>query len=85
MKTFPIWEPEQSSVSKNIVSLFKKHQTELQKQLSDANDLFNNKIVISSPANKNVVYSLELAFEIILNHEKHHLEQAKEILKEIKN
>jgi uncharacterized damage-inducible protein DinB len=84
MKTFSIWEPTQSSVGNDIISRFKKHQTELQKQLSDANELLTNRIVISSPANKNVVYSLEMAFDIILTHEQRHLEQAKEILRELK-
>lgn len=80
MKTFSIWEPRQSSVGNDIISRFKKHQTELQKQLSDANELLTNRIVISSPANKNVVYSLEMAFDIIVTHEQRHLEQAKEVL-----
>lgn len=84
MKTFSIWEPRQSSIENDIISRFKKHQTELQKQLSDANELLTNRIVISSPANKNVVYSLEMAFDIIVTHEQRHLEQAKEILRELK-
>lgn len=83
MRTFSIWEPSQSSVGNDIVSRFKKHQFELQKQLSDANELLNNRIVISSPANKNVVYGLEMAFDIIVTHEQRHLEQAKEILREL--
>ena len=84
MKTFSIWEPRQSSVGNDIISRFKKHQTELQKQLSDANKLLTNRIVISSPANKNIVYSLEMAFDIIVTHEQRHLEQAREILRKLK-
>ena len=84
MKTFPIWEPDQNSIAKDILSRFKKHQSELQKQVGEANELFNHRIVISSPANKNVVYSLEMAFDIIVTHEQRHLEQAKEILRELK-
>jgi uncharacterized damage-inducible protein DinB len=84
MKTFSIWEPGQPSVGKDIVSRFKKHQSELQKQVNEANELLNNRIVISSPANKNVVYSLEMALDIIVTHEQRHLEQAKEILRELK-
>ena len=84
MKTFSIWEPGQSSAGNDIVSRFKKHQSELQKQLNDAKELLNNRIVISSPANKNVVYRLEMAFDIIITHEQRHLEQAKEILRELK-
>jgi hypothetical protein len=36
--------------------------------------------VISSPANKYIVYKLETAFDIIVAHEERHLEQAKEVL-----
>jgi hypothetical protein len=84
MKTFPIWEPGQNSVRNDIVYQFKKHQTELQTQINEANELLNNRIVISSPASRIVVYRLEIAFDIIVTHEKRHLEQAKEILRELK-
>jgi hypothetical protein len=36
--------------------------------------------IISSPANKIIVYKLEIAFDIIVAHEKRHLEQAREVL-----
>ena len=44
-----------------------------------------NGVVISSPANKNIVYKLEVAFDIIVSHEQRHLEQAREVLQLIKN
>ena len=84
MKTFSIWEPGQSRVGIDIISRFKKHQSELQKQINEANELLTNLIVISSPASKIVVYRLEIAFDIVVNHEQRHLEQAKEILRELK-
>ncbi len=84
MKTFPIWEPSQNSVRNDIVHQFKKHQTELQTQINEANELLNNQIVISSPASRIVVYRLEIAFDIIVTHEKRHLEQAKEIPRALK-
>ena len=37
-------------------------------------------VVISSPANKNIVYKLETALDIITTHEKRHFEQARRIL-----
>ncbi|MCB0537873.1 MAG: DinB family protein [Lewinellaceae bacterium] len=84
MKTFSIWEPGQSRVGIDIISRFKKHQSELQKQINEAKELLTNRIVISSPASKIVVYRLEIAFDIVVNHEQRHLEQAKEILRELK-
>ena len=84
MKTFSIWEPGQSRLGIDIISRFKKHQSELQKQINEAKELLTNRIVISSPASKIVVYRLEIAFDIVVNHEQRHLEQAKEILRELK-
>jgi hypothetical protein len=43
-----------------------------------------NGTIISSPANKNIEYKLETAFDIIVAHEKRHLEQAREVLKNFK-
>ena len=80
MKTFPIWEPSNSQVKSDIILLFKNHQTELQQNIEDAKELLKNDVVISSPANRNIVYKLETAFDIIVTHEQRHLEQAREIL-----
>ncbi len=84
MKTFPIWEPSSSEVKGDILLRFKNHQTELQQKIEDAKELIKREVVISSPANSNIVYKLETAFDIIVSHEKRHLEQAKEVLNIIK-
>lgn len=81
MKTFPIWQPSMSIVSDLVVDRFIQHQDELKRQMEEATALLNKGIVISSPANKNIVYTLETAFDIIIAHEKRHLEQALELLK----
>ncbi len=72
MKTFPIWQPQASTISGNIVSEFAKHQEELKKSITDCADLVAKGQVISSPANNIIVYKLEKAFEIIITHEKRH-------------
>ena len=79
-KTFPIWEPTQSSISESILADFKKHQEELKEVVINSQDLIQAGAVISSPANKYIVYQLATAFEIITLHEQRHLEQAKEVL-----
>jgi hypothetical protein len=84
IKTFPIWEPTKSEISLEIIDRFKKHQSELKSMIADSNDLVKKGKVISSPANKNIVYKLEKAFEIIVTHEKRHFEQSKEIYQLIK-
>ena len=85
MKTFPVWEPTISQVKDDILDNFKKHQGELSRQIETSKDLVEKGTVISSPANKNIVYKLETAFDIIVSHEQRHLEQAKEILQILKN
>jgi len=79
MKTFPLWEPGASNFGSDILQRFKTHQDELKKLIESSQDLIEKKVVISSPANKMIVYKIETAFDIMLAHEKRHLEQAKEI------
>lgn len=80
MKTFPIWEPGISSLDDHILEKFEIHQQVLKQKIEEAKDLVEQGVVISSPANKNIVYKLETAFDIIVSHEQRHLEQAREIL-----
>ncbi len=59
------------------------HQSNLKELIESSKDLVEAGVVISSPANKNIVYKLEKAFDIIIIHEQRHLEQAKEVLDKI--
>jgi len=78
MNTFPIWEPVVSNIS-GILAQFEKHQHELKELILSSQDLIEKEVVISSPANSMIVYKLETAFDIMIAHEKRHLEQAKEM------
>jgi len=80
MKTFPSWEPSSSKIDGDILDRFEEHQNALKELIRSSKDLVDANTVISSPANKNIVYKLETAFDIIVTHEKRHLEQAKEVL-----
>jgi hypothetical protein len=80
MKTFPIWEPTKSVVIEDILNRFQNHQNELIKKIEEAKGLAENGVIISSPANSNIVYKLETAFDIIVSHELRHIEQSKELL-----
>jgi hypothetical protein len=84
MKTFPVWEPNASQIKGDILDKFKKHQRELIRQIETSKELVEKGTVISSPANKIIVYKLETAFDIIVSHEQRHYEQAKEVLQLIK-
>lgn len=79
MSTFPIWEPAQSEIGADILERFSKHQQDLKNHIEDSSDFIQQGAVISSPANRNIVYTLETAFDIIVAHEQRHLEQAREI------
>jgi hypothetical protein len=79
MKTFPIWEPTKGDIKDDIWTRFEQHQNELKKLILSCSDLLDEGTVISSPANRNIVYKLETAFDIIVSHELRHFEQALEV------
>lgn len=81
IKTFTIWEPKKSNIDGAIVSEFEKQQSRLKEFIQRCEDLLDARIVIFSPANRNIVYTLETAFDIIVTHERRHLEQAREVYK----
>ncbi len=80
MKTMALWQPEASDVPGDIVVRFKIHQKEVERIIGESHDLLRSGTVIASPANSNIVYKLETAFEIMVTHEERHLAQAREIL-----
>ena len=83
-KTFAIWKPSKSSYKKSILGRFEEHQSRLKQEILMVEDRIKENAVISSPANKNIVYKLETAFDIIVTHEKRHFEQANEVYELLK-
>lgn len=83
LKTFMIWEPKAADLDAEILDDFSRHQESLKGLIRDARQFVDIRTVISSPANKNIVYTLEKAFEIIIAHEKRHFNQASEVIEEI--
>jgi hypothetical protein len=84
IKTFPIWQPSASNIDTGIIQRFQEHQKELVNFIESSKDLLEKDILISSPANKNIVYKLDKAFDILVAHERRHYNQALEILEQIK-
>lgn len=80
-KTFKVWEPTKSSFPKDILNEFEEHQQRLKEEISKIQDHVKQNAIISSPANKNIVYKLETALNILIFHEERHYEQANEIYK----
>lgn len=84
VKTFAIWEPTPGQPHGEILERFVKHQRDLLNQMKSADDLLQKGSLVSSPANKLIVYKLETAFDILVAHEERHYNQALEVRQNIK-
>ncbi len=82
-RTFGIWEPAIDRIDSDIIDRFIGHQKELKAVISNSEGLLVSKVKISSPANRFIVYPLEMAFEIIVTHEHRHLEQCLDLKQQI--
>lgn len=80
IKTFSMWQPGNIRKGNDIIKRFETHQNLLKQTIESVSKFANTGVVISSPANRNIVYKIETAFDIITFHELRHLEQAKEVL-----
>ena len=74
-KTFPIFAPRSSQYSTSILSEIKPHNEELISHIAQTAHI-NRKQVIASPVNKIITYRLGVLIEILVEHEKRHLQQA---------
>ena len=83
-KTFTLWEPEEINQTHSLIELFKNHHLDLKKLITSCENLIREEAIIHSPANRNVVYKLERAFEIIITHEMRHLKQIITLIQVIK-
>lgn len=79
LKTFSLWEPNQSQFSLELFNRFETHQTNLIERVKAASAHIERNTIIASPAGKYIVYPLDVALEIILAHEQRHLVHAIEI------
>jgi hypothetical protein len=80
MKTFPVWEPKAGSAHPDVLNTFIRHQAALKRLIEEGREFVQRETVIASPANRNIVYTLERAFEVIIAHEKRHFNQASEVM-----
>jgi len=80
IKTFPIWQPAISDSAESLLDDFLENQQSLINQVKANADAINQGIVIGSPANANIVYPMSQALDIIINHAKRHIAQAKEMI-----
>ncbi|MUP45990.1 DinB family protein [Gramella sp. BOM4] len=80
MKTFPVWDPKSSELSTEIISQFESSQSRLKSFINDLAGEIRTGKVIYSPANRNIVYRIDTALDIIILHQQRHFYQAKEVL-----
>ena len=76
MKTFEVFEPKRSTLPTNILDEFEDHLDKINKEIGGLEGKDLSKIIVSSPANKMINYSLEHACQILVNHAERHLNQA---------
>lgn len=78
MKTFPVWEPSSSNIEQPLQD-FAQSQEEIAQRLQAIWPLVEKGAILSSPANRNIVYRLPVLLSIITNHQLRHFNQAKEV------
>jgi hypothetical protein len=81
VRTFSLWEPQIQDQNFDILEKFLSHQEELKNWISEMEMFADKGEIIHSPANPLIVYSLPRALDIIVAHEKRHLDQALKNLK----
>ncbi|PSL07392.1 DinB family protein [Cecembia rubra] len=84
IRTFPLWEPRINEGENDIIEKFLDHQEELKNWIKELEPYIEKETIIHSPANKLIVYSLPQAMDIVIAHEKRHLNQALAVLEKIK-
>jgi hypothetical protein len=77
IRTFALWEPKMVGEIDEIVEKFLLHQEELKGWVKEMEPFIEKAEIIHSPANPLIVYSLPRALDIIVAHEKRHLDQAR--------
>ncbi|MFK7948981.1 MAG: DinB family protein [Saprospiraceae bacterium] len=81
VKTFSVFEPTKGSdLDDDIIKKFIQHQTNFITFIKSCEDLLIKNQVICSPVNRQIVYTLEKAFDIITIHEFRHYNQASELM-----
>lgn len=84
VKTMKIWNPVTSEFDAGIINDFSKHQMDLARYLERLEPHFGKNVIIPSPANRFLVYTLDRAVDILIAHENRHLQQCKNTLADIK-
>ena len=79
-KTFPVFEPSQSDIRPDIVKEYMYQLDGFLHRLKQLEKLDADKIMISSPVNKWITYSLSYAYSILYHHDRRHIDQALKVM-----
>lgn len=83
VKTFKIWEPPAGEVGADILDRFPAHHRSLKQVIQNSKRLLGTGTIISSPANPNIIYSIDVAYEILLSHEMRHFNQMQKLMNQM--
>ena len=77
-KTYEFWESARTDYTKDIFIDFQMHQAEFKKYIAELKDR-NGKTLMPYPGNDAFIFTLESAFDLLIDHEMRHYNQAKEL------
>ena len=80
VKTATIWKPSTDAPTQNNITEFIAAQEELKTYILNMEKWIKRDIIINSPANRNIVYPLTKALDIIIMHERRHFNQASKLI-----
>ena len=81
IKAPKIFRPAHSQISGDVVQRFAAQQTEVVQLMTKSAALDLEKTIVASPVARFVTYSMLDAFKILVNHERRHFRQAKNLMK----
>ena len=84
IKTVAGWEPQSSGQRHDMADMFQQHQEELCAVLHSMRTMPLHAIIISSPENSLIVYTLYAALQIIVAHEQRHCNQAERTIEMVR-
>ena len=78
-KTYQFWESAKTDYTKDILTDFLVHQTEFKKYINELKNV-NGRTLMPYPGDNSFIFTLESAFDLLIDHEVRHYNQAKELL-----
>lgn len=83
LKTLSAWNPSKDSIESGILDRFEEHQNEFKELIKSAESLMDSDVIIHSPISKHLVLPYDQTIDILITHEKRHLNQAREVHEKI--